>query len=63
MKKRCQEAAALEQVDSEAGRAKWIELDREFPGARIAFIEGTDQVMEKLCEEHPDAQECKVFED
>jgi hypothetical protein len=37
MKKKCEAAAALEAEDKEAGRAAWIALDKEVPGARMAY--------------------------
>ena len=41
MKNKCKDAAKLEATDKEAGKAAWIEIDREVPGARIAFLETT----------------------
>ena len=53
----------LEKADPDAGRKAWIDLDKECPGARTAYNQGADQVMDKLCDENPSAIECKTFED
>ena len=63
MKKKCEAAAMLEKADPDAGRKAWIDLDKECPGARPAYNQGADQVMDKLCDENPSAIECKTFED
>lgn len=68
MKKRCQEAADLEAKDKEAGRAAWVALDKECPGARMAFEDGagergSNKEMDKFCDGNPSAEECKVFDD
>ena len=69
MKNKCKDAAKLEAKDKESGQAAWIEIDREVPGARIAFLEATvnnivvSDSLDKFCEGKDDAEECKVFED
>ena len=47
MKNKCKEAAALEATDKEAGRAAWIELDRQV-GARLAYVDSSDVDGERL---------------
>ena len=39
MKKQCEEAAALEAKDADAGRQAWIDIDKQVPGARMAYLE------------------------
>ena len=67
MKNKCKEAAALEATDKEAGRAAWIELDRQVPGARLAYMDSSDvdaaNGMESFCDGNDDAEECKVFDE
>ena len=71
MKKQCEEAAALEAKDVDAGRQAWIDIDKQVPGARMAYLENAtaggsglnvDQ-MAKLCDDDPNAEECKVFDE
>lgn len=71
MKKQCEEAAALEAKDADAGRQAWIDIDKQVPGARMAYLENAtaggsglnvDQ-MAKLCDDDPNAEECKVFDE
>ena len=71
MKKQCEEAAALEAKDADAGRQAWIDIDKQVPGARMAYLENAtaggsginvDQ-MDKLCADDPNAEECKVFDE
>ena len=68
MKNKCKDAAKLEATDKEAGKAAWIEIDREVPGARIAFLETTvnnvviADSLDKFCKGKDDAEECKVYE-
>ena len=59
---------ALRQQDVEAGRAKWIEIDRQVPGARLAYQEHKGDgknadALEKFCDDDPNAEECKVFDE
>ena len=67
MKNKCKEAAALEATDKEAGRAAWIELDRQVPGARLAYVDSSDvdaaNGLESFCDGNDDAEECKVFDE
>jgi hypothetical protein len=67
MKNKCKEAAALESKDKEAGRAAWIELDKQVPGARLAFADSSTvdaaNGMETFCAGNDDAEECKVFDE
>ena len=67
MKNKCKEAAALEAKDKEAGRAAWIELDRQVPGARLAYVDSSDvdaaNGLESFCDGNDDAEECKVFDE
>ena len=68
MKSQCEEAAALEAKDVEAGRAKWIEIDRQVPGARLAYQEHKGDgknadALEKFCDDEPNAEECKGFDE
>lgn len=67
MKNKCKEAAALEAKDKEAGRAAWIELDKQVPGARLAYVDSSDvdaaNGMESFCDGNDDAEECKVFDE
>ena len=39
MKKQCEAAAALEAKDADAGRQAWIDIDKQVPGARMAWME------------------------
>lgn len=68
MKSKCEEVAALEEKDVEAGRAAWIALDKECSGAHMAYLDnmgsrGTNDIMDKFCENDPNAEECKVFDE
>jgi len=67
MKNKCKEAAALEAKDKEAGRAAWIELDKQVPGARLTYMDSSDvdaaNGMESFCDGNDDAEECKVFDE
>ena len=71
MKKQCEAAAALEAKDADAGRQAWIDIDKQVPGARMAWMENAtaggsglnvDQ-MDKMCNDDPNAEECKVFDE
>ena len=71
MKKHCEAAAALEAKDADAGRQAWIDIDKQVPGARMAWMENAtaggsglnvDQ-MDKMCNDDPNAEECKVFDE
>ena len=50
----------------EAGRAAWIELDKQVPGARLAYADGSDvdaaNGMESFCDGNDNAEECKMFD-
>ena len=65
MKNKCKEAAALEAKDKEAGRAAWIELDKQVPGARLAYVDSSDvdaaNGFECFCGGYLDAADCEVF--
>ena len=71
MKKQCEAAAALEAKDADAGRQAWIDIAKQVPGARMAWMENAtaggsglnvDQ-MDKMCDDDPNAEECKVFDE
>ena len=72
MKQKCVEAAELAAKDPEAGLKAWIEIDRQVPGAKLAFQENTVnnvvasdnmQALDKFCEANEDDDECKIFDE
>ena len=65
MKNKCKEAAALEAKDKEAGRAAWIELDKQVPGEAgvLGQLSVPANGMESFCDGNDDAEECKVFDE